>query len=82
MFFQKSRGLTGAVSPCENLIPAKSKRLYDFAFQRFVQWYHKHNTTKYSENVFGFVGVLYKREANSGLSCYLKCTAEKYLALS
>lgn len=40
-----------AHSAVETLIPAKSKKIYDFAYEKFLKWSQEHNVHNYSENV-------------------------------
>jgi integrase len=40
-----------SVEDLNDLIPPKSRRLYDFTYRRFLKWAEQHNASHYSENV-------------------------------
>lgn len=40
-----------ANSSIETLIPTKSRKLYDFAYEKFLKWCNEYNVQQYTENV-------------------------------
>jgi hypothetical protein len=41
-----------AAKSIQDLIPPKSRKVYDFCYRRFLNWAEEHKASHYSENVF------------------------------